>query len=114
MVDISDVHCKQIEEQNWMNSSKAGSTAKKYTRQVLLSADRLTSSRLPSSIGGMLLRPTAALLIALFCVPAQAWNSLGHKAVAEIAWQQLEPSERQAIVDILRRHPTFATDFQAK
>src|SRR6476620_5600180 len=53
------------------------------------------------------------LLIA-FAAPAQAWSALGHKAVAEVAWQQLEPSERQTIVDVLRRHPTFAADFQAK
>src|SRR3954447_7379796 len=59
----------------------------------------------------------ATLLAAVLLIstsPAAAWNSLGHKAVAEIAWQQLEPSERQAIVDVLRRHPTFAADFQVK
>jgi hypothetical protein len=56
----------------------------------------------------------AAVAILVFVHPAQAWNSLGHKAVAEIAWQQLEPSERQSIVDILRRHPRFDVDFQGK
>src|SRR5436190_22524595 len=64
----------------------------------------------------MKLRPIyVAALSLLVCVQsAQAWSSLGHKAVAEIAWQQLEPGERQAIVDILRRHPRFAEDFQTK
>jgi hypothetical protein len=45
---------------------------------------------------------------------AHGWNSLGHKVVAEIAWQQLDPSQRQSIVDTLRRHPRFDVDFQAK
>jgi hypothetical protein len=45
---------------------------------------------------------------------ALAWNSLGHKVVAELAWRQLDPSARQKIVDILRRHPRFDTDFAAK
>jgi hypothetical protein len=53
-------------------------------------------------------------VLALCASDARAWNATGHKAVAEIAWQQLEPSQRQSIVDVLRRHPSFATDFQAK
>ena len=61
----------------------------------------------------------AAGLLLVFCevltaVPAFAWNGLGHKVVAEIAWQQLSPSERQPIVDALRRHPRFAEDFEKK
>jgi hypothetical protein len=56
----------------------------------------------------------SAFIILLLAVPAQAWNSLGHKAVAEIAWQQLDPPTRQQIVDTLRRHPRFDVDFQAK
>jgi hypothetical protein len=56
----------------------------------------------------------ATLIVAGYVIPAQAWNSLGHKAVAEIAWQQLDEPTRQKIVDTLRRHPTFAKDFQAK
>src|SRR4051812_16627114 len=56
----------------------------------------------------------ATLIVAGFISRAYAWNALGHKVVAEIAWQQLEPSQRQTIVDVLRRHPSFATDFQMK
>ncbi len=59
-------------------------------------------------------RLIASVLIFICGAPALAWNSLGHKAVAEIAWQQLNPSHRQAIVDVLRRHPRFDTDFAAK
>jgi hypothetical protein len=55
-----------------------------------------------------------ACLHFLVVSPAFAWNSLGHKTVAEIAWRQLDPATRQNIVDILRRHPRFAQDFVGK
>jgi S1/P1 Nuclease len=59
----------------------------------------------------------AISLLALLCLgvtPVSAWNGLGHKVVAEIAWQQLDEPTRQQIVDILRRHPRFAEDFEKK
>ena len=57
----------------------------------------------------------AALLIAAtLAAPAHAWNALGHKVIAEIAWQELDPQQRQDIIDTLRRHPRFAEDFQQK
>jgi hypothetical protein len=56
----------------------------------------------------------AAVALALVGVPAVAWNALGHKTVAEIAWRQLEPEKRQEIVDTLRRHPRFGEDFLQK
>jgi hypothetical protein len=64
----------------------------------------------------MPLRPAlyAAVLLIIAAGSAHGWNALGHKAVAEIAWQQLDEPTRQAIVDILRRHPRFDTDFQGK
>ena len=38
----------------------------------------------------------AGLLRVLCATPAVAWNGLGHKVVAEIAWQQLDaPTRRQ-------------------
>jgi len=65
---------------------------------------------------------TRRAAIAVFCLAnvfattsqALAWNSLGHKVIAEIAWQQLAPIERQTIVDTLKRHPRFAEDFVKK
>jgi len=30
-----------------------------------------------------------------------AWNSLGHKVVAEIAWQQLNPKQRQECAELV-------------
>ncbi|WP_428305455.1 S1/P1 nuclease [Lacipirellula sp.] len=42
---------------------------------------------------------------------ACAWNALGHKVIADIAWQQLDDDQRHDIVAILRRHPRFDNDF---
>jgi hypothetical protein len=55
----------------------------------------------------------AFTILLAFCVttPAQAWNALGHRVVADIAWEQLTPERRTEIVDILRRHPRFDEDF---
>jgi hypothetical protein len=52
--------------------------------------------------------------LTLLVTPVSAWNGLGHKVVAEIAWQQLDEPTRQQIVDTLRRHPRFAEDFEKK
>jgi hypothetical protein len=62
----------------------------------------------------MLFRLLLAITVSLAGAPAFAWNALGHKTIAEIAWRQLEPADRQAIVDILRRHPRFDADFAGK
>lgn len=60
-------------------------------------------------------RAAITIALSLFCsLKAFAWNSLGHKVVAEIAWQQLDPATRQSIVDTLRRHPRFDKDFVEK
>ena len=53
-------------------------------------------------------------LLCLFKTPVSAWNALGHKVVAEIAWEQLDDPTRQQIVDALQRHPRFAEDFVRK
>ncbi len=58
-----------------------------------------------------MVRIALSLLFALAPSPALAWNALGHKVIAEIAWQQLEPAARRSIVDTLRRHPRFDDDF---
>lgn len=56
----------------------------------------------------------ACLLLLFTVAPAFAWNALGHKVVAELAWRQLTPEQRQSIVDTLRRHPRFDKDFAEK
>jgi hypothetical protein len=54
-----------------------------------------------------------ALAILRAC-EAHAWNALGHKVIAEIAWRELDPKTRQEIVEVLRRHPRFDADFAGK
>jgi hypothetical protein len=54
------------------------------------------------------------LLSLVFSPPAFAWNALGHKVIAEIAWRELTPEHQQAIVDTLRRHPRFDADFAGR
>ncbi len=55
-----------------------------------------------------------AVTLAQVASTARGWNGLGHKVVAEIAWQQLDAPTRQSIVDTLKHHPRFAEDFLAK
>jgi hypothetical protein len=63
----------------------------------------------------------AALAICVLLVSADlcskrafAWNNLGHEVVAELAWRQLDSDTKQGIIDVLRRHPRFDTDFMSK
>jgi hypothetical protein len=48
----------------------------------------------------------AAAAVAL---PAVAWNSVGHRTVAEIAWRQLTPQQRDEFSALLRQHPHYGT-----
>lgn len=52
-------------------------------------------------------------LAILFChvAPVRAWNALGHRVIADIAWQRLTPETQNAITETLRRHPRFDEDF---
>ena len=52
---------------------------------------------------------TAFLL--LLVTPAHAWNALGHRVIADIAWRRLDPQAQQEIAATLRRHPHFDEDF---
>lgn len=52
---------------------------------------------------------TLCILVAsgLLALPARAWNGLGHRTVAELAWRQMDPAERRAASDLLRQHPHY-------
>src|SRR5208337_3603854 len=39
-----------------------------------------------------------------------AWNSTGHEVITTIAYDQMSPQARTAIVDILKNHPRLYTD----
>ncbi len=57
---------------------------------------------------------SAALLMAawmLFPGRADAWSAAGHRIVANIAYDRLDPVTRSDIVTILRTHPDFAARF---
>jgi hypothetical protein len=45
------------------------------------------------------------------CVPgvSKAWNSTGHRAIASIAYDQLDESTRKKVAEILKHHPAYAT-----
>lgn len=54
------------------------------------------------------------LLLCVLAGPVQAWAPAGHKIAASIAYRIIAAERRQAIAEILRHHPRFAEDFQAK
>ncbi|HVV02184.1 MAG TPA: S1/P1 nuclease [Verrucomicrobiae bacterium] len=52
----------------------------------------------------------SVLLVAVcaLCAPAAwAWNNVGHRAVAELAWRRLDASQRKAASDLLKQHPHY-------
>lgn len=38
---------------------------------------------------------------------ASAWNNVGHRTVAELAWRQMDKTERGAVTDLLKQHPHY-------
>ncbi len=40
--------------------------------------------------------------------PALAWNAAGHRLIAYLAWESMDPTTRSAVAGVLRRHPDFA------
>ena len=44
-------------------------------------------------------------------MPAHALNALGHKVIAEIAWEELTPERRNEIIAVLCCHPRLDQDF---
>ncbi|HTU18642.1 MAG TPA: S1/P1 nuclease [Gemmataceae bacterium] len=50
------------------------------------------------------------MLLALVPSRAFAWNSVGHKTVAMIAYKELSPSVRKKAIDLLRKHPELWAD----
>ncbi len=51
-------------------------------------------------------KPLVVILVLAFLVPtSRAWDATGHRVIAYIAWQQMTPEARQAVMDILKRAP---------
>ncbi len=40
--------------------------------------------------------------------PAGAWNALGHRTVAELAWRQMDQAERREATELLKHHPHYS------
>ena len=60
--------------------------------------------------------------VACFCLvaawlvptlPADAWSAAGHRIIANIAFDRLDPAVRSGIVDTIRRHEDFEKRFAA-
>jgi hypothetical protein len=49
----------------------------------------------------------AALLMALACRMANAWNSIGHMSVAYAAYQKLSPAEKARVAVLLQLNPDY-------
>jgi hypothetical protein len=45
--------------------------------------------------------------LAVIALPAAAWNHVGHKSIAELAWDLLTPPARERAGQLLRAHPDF-------
>jgi S1/P1 Nuclease len=50
---------------------------------------------------------SAVLVVLIGTNSAFAWNDVGHLTIARIAWERLADSQRDAVVNILRRHPHY-------
>ncbi len=47
------------------------------------------------------------VLLTLISFSAHAWNSVGHRAIAEVAWRQLSKTERREVSQLLKQHPHY-------
>lgn len=56
----------------------------------------------------------AASAILAIASPAQAWNSLGHKVSASIAWPHLTVDAQTTLIALLEKHPRFDEDFDSE
>lgn len=56
------------------------------------------------------MRKVLCFILALMVVsalPAKAWNNVGHRAIAELAWRQMDKDEQRAVTDLLKQHPHY-------
>lgn len=49
----------------------------------------------------------ALVLLTGMVRPSGAWSSLGHKAVAELAWREMSAAERREVAGLLKHHPHY-------
>lgn len=39
--------------------------------------------------------------------PAKAWNNVGHRTIAELAWRKLNKDDKRAISELVKQHPHY-------
>ena len=54
---------------------------------------------------------SVALILLLATPPAGAWNEAGHRIIAAIAYDHLNPKARARVDDLIRRHPDYESIF---
>lgn len=54
-----------------------------------------------------------AICLLISLPPANAWNPIGHMAVAYAAWQQLTPATRQRALALLKKNPYYKTKWKS-
>ncbi|MEQ8955584.1 MAG: S1/P1 nuclease [Gammaproteobacteria bacterium] len=54
------------------------------------------------------------VLLSLFAARAMAWDSVGHRVSAAVAYEYLSAETRDSLLEILRAHPRFRQDFEAE
>lgn len=58
--------------------------------------------------------PLIVVLVLFSQCFAHAWNFAGHRIIASIAFDQLEPATQLAMVELLKQHPRYEQDFQSR
>ena len=54
----------------------------------------------------------ALVAVLLSCSQSFAWSAKGHKIIASICYRQMTEAQRNAVVEILKKHPRFDFDFK--
>ena len=54
------------------------------------------------------------MMVVLGSYTAEAWNALGHRTIAEMAWRQMDAKERAEASALLKHHPHYEVLLSAK
>jgi hypothetical protein len=55
----------------------------------------------------LVVRTVAAPAMVLVSTAALAWNGLGHMMVSAVAWEQLEESTQERVIELLKLNPNY-------
>lgn len=54
---------------------------------------------------------TAVCILGIGVPTALGWSAGGHHIIASLAYQMLDEADKQAIIELLKQHPQFDTEF---